>query len=378
MPQAQKSSAQSVSFNKRFKPGLQAFLIGCTGLVLSACGGGGSADAENMSAATSSAADAANEQLATVPRAKAHASNLALVTVGNLRWHFGAEPPADKRQAITKAMNFAINNANTVARYHGDVEVFYNPAVPTADGSYNQRIRFGQLISPGVAVHELGHYLGSVAFDSNPNVSRHRYVGPLGVARLQAYDGPDAVLHVDRMHFWPYGWNHSNEYVAPQREIGMVSAIRGDMGLPDGMSLISGTYRIQNRLSGLLLGSKQGAGPNAPVRQYPDTAGADLVWTLTSKNGFVSLANQATGRYVDSMKVPFDGGYVQQTDAASTDTTTLSQQWEIVPTQAGNFNLVNRSSGKCLDTGGAIEAGSEMSTTTCNSGARSMQWHFVR
>lgn len=47
------------------------------------------------------------------------------------------------------------------------------------------------------------------------------------------FDGPDAVLYADTMHFWPYGLNYDSEaselnYI---RHIKMIRALRRDMGL---------------------------------------------------------------------------------------------------------------------------------------------------
>ena len=312
------------------------------------------------------------------PNAAAQAQPVELITAGSLKWYFMAEPPADKKQQITDSMNFAVNNVNTVANFQGNVGVLYDASVSTASASFNTRIRFGGMMGPGVAQHELGHWLGAISFDSNPNVVDQNYVGPLGASRIQAYDGASAVLHVDTQHFSPYGWNYSREYVSPQREIGIVSAIRGDKGLSDGMTLLSGHYRIQNRLSGGLLGSLTGAVAGATVKQRLNVPGDERAWAVTSLNGFVTLANLSNGLFIDGLGSTVDGTAVKQSTASAPNAATKDQQWEIVPTDAGYFNLVNRATGKCLGNGGNSQIGSDMLLASCQGTSVSTQWHFVR
>ena len=145
--------------------------------------------------------------------------------------------PADKRQAIVDAMDGAVGLYNQLGQFPKEVTAWYSPGTPTADGSYNGTIRFGGQIGFRVALHELGHVVGG---GTHPNWGKYavngRWTGPHALAQLRAFDGPDAVLGCDRMHFWPYGLNYDNEG-SPEnfrRHVLMLAALRRDMGISTG------------------------------------------------------------------------------------------------------------------------------------------------
>ncbi len=141
---------------------------------------------------------------------------------------------AEKVAQVVKAMNEAIGLYNAMGEFPKAVSAGYNPGTPTADGNYNGTIRFGGSISSRVALHELGHVLG---VGTHPRwgefVKDGQWTGAYAIAQLRAFDGPDAVLHCDHMHFWPYGLNYDTED-SPEnrrRHVLMVAAFRRDLGI---------------------------------------------------------------------------------------------------------------------------------------------------
>ena len=142
--------------------------------------------------------------------------------------------PVDKRDRIVRAMNEAVGLYNELGTFPKQVVASYNSSVPTADGNYNGNIRFGGQISERVALHELGHVLGVGQYRNwDSFIKDGKWTGEHALAQLREFDGPDAVLHADRMHFWPYGLNYDKE-ASPEnfrRHVLMVAALRKDMGI---------------------------------------------------------------------------------------------------------------------------------------------------
>jgi hypothetical protein len=144
---------------------------------------------------------------------------------------------AEKRRRIVEAMDAATTLYNQMGEFDKKVRASYNPGTPTADGNYNGAIRFGGQIGRRTALHELGHVLG---VGTHPKwqsfVVDGKWTGAYALAQLRAFDGPDAILHADRQHFWPYGLNYDKES-SPEndrRHVLMVAAFRRDLGIVNG------------------------------------------------------------------------------------------------------------------------------------------------
>jgi hypothetical protein len=143
----------------------------------------------------------------------------------------------EERRRIVEAMDAAVLLYNQMGEFQKDVRVSYNPATPTADGNYNGSIRFGGQIGKRTALHELGHVLG---VGTHPKwrsfIVDGKWTGAYALAQLRAFDGPDAVLHADRQHFWPYGLNFDRES-SPEndrRHVLMVAAFQRDLQIVNG------------------------------------------------------------------------------------------------------------------------------------------------
>ena len=145
--------------------------------------------------------------------------------------------PADKRRRVVEAMDAAIGLYNRLGVFPKNVTAAYSPDTPTADGNYNGNIRFGGQINRRVALHELGHVLGIGTHPRWRSLIRDRkWTGRHALAQVRAFGGPEAVLNVDGMHFWPYGLNYDRES-SPEndrRHVLMVAAFRRDLGIVAG------------------------------------------------------------------------------------------------------------------------------------------------
>jgi len=139
------------------------------------------------------------------------------------------------RAKIEKAMTEAVKTYNDVVVFDFDIPVAYSPQTPTADANYQGHIRFGGQIGTRTAMHEIGHILGvGTAPRWSQLVRDGKWTGPAANRQLRELDGPDAVLHADRQHFWPYGLNYDKEGATLEqrrRHVLMVAAIRADLGL---------------------------------------------------------------------------------------------------------------------------------------------------
>lgn len=141
------------------------------------------------------------------------------------------------RTRITESMDAAVALYNELGEFDKAVTANYSPGTPTADANYNGWINFGGQMNKRVALHEISHTLG---------VGQHRnwrrlivdgkWTGEHALAQLREFDGPDAILHADRQHFWPYGLNYDREWSEEneRRHVKMVAALRKDMRIING------------------------------------------------------------------------------------------------------------------------------------------------
>jgi hypothetical protein len=149
--------------------------------------------------------------------------------------------PADKREAIVRAMDEAVAIYNRHGSFDKHVTANYSPGTPTADANYDGWINFGGSISTRVALHEISHTLGvGTTRRWREMLVDGKWTGEHANALLREFDGPDAILKGDRQHFWPYGLNYDREAGgnAIERHVRLVEALRRDMGIQD-----SGNHR---------------------------------------------------------------------------------------------------------------------------------------
>lgn len=147
---------------------------------------------------------------------------------GNEKWD------EQKKAQIVAAMDKAVAVYNEHSSFDKTVTANWNPGTPTADANYDGWINFGGQIGFRTALHEIGHTLG-VGTHRNWRkfITDGKWTGEHALKQLREFDGPDAVLHADRQHFWPYGLNYDKEASEENniRHIKMVAAFRKDMGI---------------------------------------------------------------------------------------------------------------------------------------------------
>lgn len=151
-----------------------------------------------------------------------------VLTDGSENW------PEDRRRRIVEAMDSAVSFFNEHAKFKKHLWANNSPGTPTADANYEGWINWGGSINRRVALHEISHTLGIGTHpDWQKFIKDGKWTGKHAVAQLKAFDGPDAVLHADRQHFWPYGLNFDKESNAEAdlRFIKMVEAFRKDLGI---------------------------------------------------------------------------------------------------------------------------------------------------
>jgi hypothetical protein len=142
--------------------------------------------------------------------------------------------PEDRKQAITKAMDAAVEYYNSHTNFKKELTANNSPGTPTADSNYGGWINWGGSINRRVALHEIAHTLGIGTHENwGKNIKDGLWTGKHALEQLKEFDGKEAVLHADRMHFWPYGLNFDNESDKEKdlRHVKMVEAMRKDMGI---------------------------------------------------------------------------------------------------------------------------------------------------
>ena len=140
--------------------------------------------------------------------------------------------------AITCAMDGAVAYYNCNTNITKQLNVTYDPGVPTADGNINGSVRFGgrDYMECVTGMHEIAHAVG---VGTAPKWSTYSaggvFTGTNAIAQLRAITGNASdVLHSDTQHFWPYGLNYTSEAHSTADLVDhcqMVTAIRKDLGL---------------------------------------------------------------------------------------------------------------------------------------------------
>ena len=142
--------------------------------------------------------------------------------------------PEERRRAITEAMDAAVAFLNEHGKFKKAVTANNSPGTPTADANWDGWINWGGSINRRVALHEIAHTLGvGTHWRWRENIQDGKWTGKHALRQLREFDGPEAVLYADRMHFWPYGLNFDKES-SPQNDlrfVKMVEAMRKDMGI---------------------------------------------------------------------------------------------------------------------------------------------------
>ena len=157
------------------------------------------------------------------------------VLIGSLTY---TASEAARRPDIIQAVERALKTYNTHANFSGCIHIDYDENVPTAHTvGYRGPVVFGGMISYRTALHEFAHYVGVGTHGTWMNfVNDGRWTGEKACAKLKEFDGPDAVLHADTLHFWgpsSGGLNYESELTqdADRRHVLLVRALADDMSI---------------------------------------------------------------------------------------------------------------------------------------------------
>ena len=130
------------------------------------------------------------------------------------------EDELDAYERIATVMDSAVYLYNKYTNLTKFINVYYAPGVPTAEASSNGDLRFGSERSymfVGTAMHEMAHTMGMGTTTEYRSMFKDKvFQGPKTQALLKEIDGPDAELHGDDQHFWPYGLNYASEVHSEQ------------------------------------------------------------------------------------------------------------------------------------------------------------------
>jgi len=141
-------------------------------------------------------------------------------TMGNLTYTIdtGTFPVGSTNYNLIKvALDSAMFYYNRYATFSGNVWVYYNAGIQTAQGGYRSSIGFGTntwYMHVSTVMHEIAHWLGSGTSISWKNFCKNGlWTGPTTVALLKSLTGE--TLYCDNnanlWHFWPYGLNQRSE-----------------------------------------------------------------------------------------------------------------------------------------------------------------------
>jgi hypothetical protein len=149
----------------------------------------------------------------------------------------GGWPNAAHRNAAVAAIQSTVDRYNAFSPSGFDnrnVYVYYNSGIPTAQANYHGSIGFGGTYpAERVMMHEMAHYLGLPSGNWGQLYSGGSWSGARGRELVQQFEGEQATLNGDSVHFWPYGLNFDSEgsEINKQRQVAMVYAMRADLGI---------------------------------------------------------------------------------------------------------------------------------------------------
>lgn len=127
---------------------------------------------------------------------------------------------ADTDSTVYKLIKTAMDSAcwyyNRHTTFSGNIWVYYNAGIPTAQASYHGSIGFGPnktYMWVGTAMHEIAHFMGSGTTTNWQNLMvSNVWKGATASSLLKTATGE--TLKGDLMHFWPYGINYKSEITA--------------------------------------------------------------------------------------------------------------------------------------------------------------------
>ncbi|MBN1759867.1 MAG: hypothetical protein JW863_16190 [Chitinispirillaceae bacterium] len=237
-----------------------------------------------------------------------------------------SNPTADQQDAydrITTVMDAAVKYYNTYTSITKTLSVSYVPSVGTADGSFSGSIRFGEnrsYMAVLTALHEIAHTVGVGTTNEYRNlIVDGIFTGTKATAMLRELTGdPNAELHGDQQHFWPYGLNYASEYESDDDYVyhcKIVNAMYQDMFKEELYlscylrSVSAGTYMTATDDNRLVLGSQ--ATPAALVKMIE--LGDENTFRLEFGDRVLDIPDESRNAGVAAGLWTWNGGAHQQT-----------------------------------------------------------------
>jgi len=140
---------------------------------------------------------------------------------------------------------------------------------------------------------------------------------------------------------------------------------------------LSGTYRLVNARSGLVLdASGGGTADGTAVIQWPANGGANQQWTLTRNSaGYYTVTGVASGKALDVPNATTSPGTSLK---LWTPNGAANQQWLVAPAADGAYTVEARSNGYRAEVlGASTSQGAAVDQWPANGGAN-QQWRLVR
>jgi hypothetical protein len=135
--------------------------------------------------------------------------------MGSVTYTLGIDSAANPQpyRLIKIAMDSACVYFNRYTPFKGNISVYYNAGIPTAQASYHGSIGFGpntRYMWVGTAMHEMCHFMGSGTTSTwQSKIVNGVWTGATASALLVSLTGE--TLKGDSQHFWPYGVNQKEE-----------------------------------------------------------------------------------------------------------------------------------------------------------------------
>jgi lysophospholipase L1-like esterase len=135
------------------------------------------------------------------------------------------------------------------------------------------------------------------------------------------------------------------------------------------------SYVLVSRHSGKAIDVSGGStSDGASIVQWTRTGGANQQWQLVdSGGGYYQLRARHSGKVVDVSSTADGADVVQRTSSSAN-----SQQFRVVDTDSGYVKLINRSSGKALDLWGWSTADGARISQYTDSGGANQQWQLIK
>ena len=153
-----------------------------------------------------------------------------------------------------------------------------------------------------------------------------------------------------------------------------VLAVYGLLPVGSGPVQSGHTYRLVNKLSGMVLETSGFPKTTSPLEQYPSNGGANQVWLATAlSGGYWEFTNSNSSLAVDVKGNSTAAGAVVQQYAWNGGN---NQQWSITQASDGAYKVVNRNSSLLLDVSKAsLSQNAPIVQNTDNNGADG-HWTF--